>query len=575
MNTTITLKGSNNKTVLACFFTLLMFGSMAQPFSHADSLRGSNGPGRNWWNITFYSISVNPDLDLKTITGKTDIVFKVIKPGKSFQLDLQQPLVIDSILLSSTRSPKLPASPEDEGLKQQPSQYAKLDFIRDNNIAWVTMPALSKGSLMKITVYYHGKPREAVTPPWDGGWIWKKDKKGRPFVSVACQGTGASCWYPCKDYQEDEPDNGANLIITVPDTLIAVGNGRLCGETDNHNGTKTWCWAVSNPINNYNLVPYIGKYVHLEESYPGEKGNLTLDYWVLDYNESVARSHMQPDVKRMLKAFEYWFGPYPFYEDGYKIVDAPHLGMEHQSAIAYGNGYRNGYMNSSYWSGTPWGLKWDYIIIHESGHEWFANNITTKDIADMWVHEGFTTYTEVLFTEYYYGKKAAEEYIQSAGDKVSNDKPVIGHYGVNDEGGLDMYIKGAKLIHTIRQLIGNDSLFRKIMRGLNREFYHKTITSRDVESYISKVSKIKLDKIFDQYLRTKDVPVLEYKTEGFNLRYRFTNCRNDFGMPLKIRFKGERWIKATTKWKTLSLYPEGDNRFSVDPNFYINTKKVD
>ena len=276
----------------------------------------------------------------------------------------------------------------------------------------------------------------------------------------------------------------------------------------------------------------------------------------------------------MMKAFEYWFGPYPFYEDGFKLVDAPHLGMEHQSAVAYGNGYQNGYLGRDL-SGSGWGLKWDFIIVHESGHEWFANSITTKDIADMWVHEGFTNYSETLFTEYYYGKEAATAYITGSRKNIKNDIPIIGPYAVNKEGSGDMYPKAANMIHTIRQVINDDSLFRKILRGLNSTFYHQTVTSTMVEQYIEKASGKKLDKIFDQYLRTKQVPILEYKVDGYNLTYRYDSCIKGFDLPLKINFKGPRWIKPTTEWETLVLYPEGDNKFSVDPNFYINAKKVD
>ena len=341
---------------------------------------------------------------------------------------------------------------------------------------------------------------------------------------------------------------------------------------NNNDGTSTYTWAVVNPINNYDLIPYIGKYVHFGEIYKGEKGNLTMDYWVLDSNLTKAKNQFK-DAPRMMKAFEYWFGPYPFYEDGYKLVDAPYLGMEHQSAVAYGNGYQNGYHGKDL-SGTGQGMKWDFIIVHESGHEWFGNNITSKDIADMWIHEGFTNYSETLFTEYYYGKKAATEYVIGIRKNIENKEPIISAYGVNKEGPIDMYYKAGNMIHTIRQVINNDEKFRNILRGLNKTFYHQTVTSKQIEDYISKQSGINFSKVFDQYLRTTMIPTLEYKIKGYNLTYRWTDCVPGFNMPLKINFKGQRWIKATEQWKTLHLYPEGKIDFSVDENFYVHTNQI-
>ncbi|RZM08125.1 MAG: M1 family peptidase, partial [Pedobacter sp.] len=442
----------------------------------------------------------------------------------------------------------------------------------DGNVYWVEVrdtAAMYKIRPRKasLTIYFSGKPRKAVRPPWDGGWIWKKDKLGNPWMSVACQGLGASVWYPCKDIQSDEPDNGATLRITVADSLTAVGNGRLKQTIKNGNGTSTWQWEVTSPINSYNIVPYIGKYAHFNEKYKGEAGMLDMDYWVLAYDLDSARKQFK-DAPRMMKAFEYWFGPYPFYKDGYKLVQAPHLGMEHQSAVAYGNQFKNGYLGRDL-SGTGWGLKWDFIIVHESGHEWFANNITTKDIADMWVHEGFTNYSESLFTDYYYGKEAGNEYARGTRRNISNDIPVIGIYGVNKEGSGDMYYKAGNMLHSIRQVIG-DVKFRTILRGLNKTYYHKTVTTKEIEDYISKNAKTDFSKVFDQYLRTTQIPTLEYKVDGYSLKYRYINCVPGFNLPLKIHFKTDQWIKPTTEWKTLSLYPEGPTDFSIDPNFLIN-----
>ena len=470
---------------------------------------------------------------------------------KFMQIDLQEPLLLDSAIY----------------------QGEKLTWKRDGNVFFIQWPHKNHATEDNITLYYHGKPREAIRPPWDGGWIWKKDDNGNPWMSVACQGLGASVWYPCKDHQSDEPDNGAWLSITVPDTLTAVGNGRLIEKKENKNSTATWTWEVKDPINNYNIVPYIGKYAHWSDNFTGEKGDLTLDYWVLAYNLEKAKKQFNRDVKRMLTAFEYWFGPYPFYEDGYKLVEAPHLGMEHQSATAYGNHYMNGYLGRDL-SGSGWGMKWDYIIVHESGHEWFANNITTNDIADMWVHEGFTMYSEPLFIEYFYGKEAADEYVQGIRKNIANDKPVIGPYGVNQEGSGDMYNKGANMLHTIRQVINNDSLFRQILRGLNKDFYHKTVDSKDIEKYMTKHAGKDLSKIFDQYLRTTKIPELEYKIEGDKLLYHWTNCVAGFNMPLRLE-NGD-WLYPGTEWKSTTATADlKANGLNADKNFYVTVKQVE
>jgi aminopeptidase N len=560
--------------------------SPAQPlsnkkgFTRQDTLRGTITPERAWWNVLRYDVAVTPDYAQKTISGVSTITFSALKTGKIMQVDLQEPLIIDSAKIRIATG--LPGT---RGHLPEFGALVSVSNIRKDSNAYFIQLTREPALFMEheLTVYYHGKPREAVRPPWDGGWIWKKDEQGRPWMSVACQGLGASVWYPCKDHQSDEPDKGASLSITIPDSLTAVANGRLQNKTSHGNGTTTWKWAVVNPINNYNLIPYIGKYVTWHEDFAGEKGKLDCDYWVLDYNLEKAKAQFK-QAPQMLKCFEYWFGPYPFYEDGYKLVEAPHLGMEHQSAVAYGNGYLNGYRGRDL-SGSGWGEKWDFIIVHESGHEWFANNITTNDIADMWVHEGFTNYSETMFTTCLFGTEAGNDYVIGTRKLIQNDIPIIGIYGVNQEGSGDMYYKGGNLLHTIRQLINNDSTFRQILRGLNKTFYHKTVTTKQIEAYISGQARKDFSKVFDQYLRTTNIPVLQYKLKDHTLEYRYTNCIKGFAMPLKVTIKGtrwptktsysgERWITPTEKWQQLPLLPEGDSAFTVNRNFYIQTKKV-
>lgn len=512
-----------------------------------DSLRGSITKERAWWDVLKYDITVEPDRLSKTIKGQNIITFKVTGHADRMQIDLQQPMNVDEVTLANT-----PVNAE-----------------RLGNVYYLTFNSpLKTNEVYLLTVKFSGQPHEAVTPPWDGGWIWKTDESGNPWMTVACQGLGASVWYPCKDHQSDEPDSASLSIITA-DTLVAVGNGRLKVKENLPANKVKYTWVVDNPINSYNIVPYIGKYVNWTGTFEGEKGTLDLSFWTLQEDEQKARKQFT-QVLPMLKCFEYWFGPYPFYEDGYKLVQAPHLGMEHQSAVAYGNKFMNGYLGSDL-SGTGWGKKWDFIIIHESGHEWFGNNITTKDIADMWVHEGFTNYSEALFTECEYGKKAGEEYAQGLRKNIKNDKPVTGPYGLNIEGSTDMYPKGAALVHTIRQLIDDDEKFRQLLRGLNKTFYHKTVTAEEVEKYICRESGKDLTKVFEQYLNTTQIPLLEYMIQDGKLTYRWTNCIPGFNMPVKVTAGNTMWLYPTDKWKSTKI--KGSS-LTVDPNFYVTSSKM-
>lgn len=548
-------------TILSCT-SLFILNSVNAQYTHQDTLRGSNGPGRDWWDVKSYDINITPDYVNKSIKGSVTILFGVFKTGKNkiMQIDLQEPLIIDNIEASAKIKNKWR-----EG-NVYFIDFGDKDFKR-------TLENSNVGAINSITISYHGNPTVARRPPWDGGWIFTKDAQGRPWMSVACQGLGASVWYPCKDYQGDEPDLGASLTMNVPDSLMAIANGLLI-KKKSINGITAWTWQVKNPINNYNIIPYIGKYVNWNETYKGEKGNLECNYWVLDYNLEKAKEQFK-QVPLMLKAFEYWFGPYPFYKDGFKLVEAPHLGMEHQSAVAYGNGFKNGYRSRDL-SQSGWGLKWDFIIVHESGHEWFGNNITTKDIADMWVHEGFTNYSETLFTEYYYGKEAGSDYCIGTRAQIENDKPIIGPYGVNKEGSGDMYYKGGNMIHTIRHVISDDEKFRSILRGLNSKFYHSVVTSQEIENYISQQSGKDHSKIFDQYLRTVNIPVLEYKFKGDRMSYRWTNCVDGFNMPVLIAETKDDWLKATTNWQSTTVTTDViKDGLKIDRNFYITVKKVE
>lgn len=535
-------------TLLLIIQVVSIFPSFAQEtFTHVDSLRGSNTPQRSWWDVQSYDLHALVQPSDSTIIGSNTITYNVLQPNKEMQIDLQYPMHIDKVV-----------------------QDGKSLMVRsDSNAHFVQLVAPQNLNETKtITIFFSGHPTLAKQPPWDGGIVWTYDSLGNPWVANANQAIGASVWWPLKDYSGDEPNNGITISITAPDSLMDVSNGRLI-KTIQHKTTKTWIWKVENPINTYGVNLSIGDYAHWRDTFHGEKGELSMDFYALKYHESRAKKQFQ-QAKKMLKAFEYWFGPYPFYEDGYKLVEVPYLGMEHQSCVTYGNRFLNGYLGRDL-SSTGWGLKFDFIIIHESGHEWFANNITTKDVADLWVHEGFTCYSESLFLEYYYGKKAASDYVIGLRKLIKNKEPLIGHYGVNDEPTEDIYWKGANILNTLRYWINDDAKWRTILRGLNKQFYHQIVTTHQIEKYIAEKSGLDLKAFWNQYLRTTMVPQFEFHTDGATLRFRYQNCIKGFNMPLDLVVNGQNMrIFPTQEWKTMKLSNQ-IKTCSVNPNFYVNT----
>ncbi len=546
-----------------CFLsTQLSFGQLRQ-FTEQDTLRGSITAEREWWDLTYYHLQLSVNPNKKYISGSNTVQYKVLESRNRMQIDLQPPLKIEKITQNG------------EALRWESR----------GNAHFITLEAPQRpGEIRTLTITYSGHPKEAINPPWDGGFSWEKDSRGNPFVATSCQGLGASAWWPNKDHMYDEVDSLAISII-APKGLTAVGNGRL-RRVEWKEKADTFHWFVSNPINNYGVNVNIGDYVHFGETYQGEKGLLTMDYYVLRDNLEKAKSQFK-QAPMTIAAFEYWFGPYPFYEDGYKLVEVPYLGMEHQSSVTYGNGYQNGYLGRDL-SGTGAGRLFDFIIVHETGHEWFANNITYRDVADMWVHEGFTAYSENLYLEHRFGiaqgqpsgevdtllgKNLGARYVLGTRRLIRNDRPVIGPYGVNARGSGDMYYKGSNMLHTLRQLIEDDALWRSILRGLNADFYHQTVTSKQIEDYLSDKTGKDLSAFFNQYLRTAMVPVLEYKLDGELISYRYTQVVEDFDMPLRIFIEGEpHWLFPSSQWKTEKIGFEAIPQF--DANFYVETRKL-
>ena len=515
-----------------------------------DSLRGSITPERKWWDLDYYHLQVDVNIRQKTLKGTNLIQYRVLNASNRLQIDLQEPMKIVSIEQAGT----------------------PLTYTREGNVYFIELlKEQVPGQLNSILVEYEGKPRQAKRAPWDGGFSWEKDSNGNPFIATSCQGLGASSWWPCKDHPFDEPDS-MDMSFTVPSDLMAVSNGRLHGSEELKNGKKVWHWKVRNPINHYGVNLNIAKYVQFEELYEGEKGPLDCSYYVLKENLEEAKIQFA-QVPMMLEAFEYWFGPYPFYEDGFKLVQVPYLGMEHQSSVTYGNKFKNGYLGRDL-SGTGQGLKFDFIIIHESAHEWFANSITYKDVADMWIHESFGQYAEGLYLEYHFGKEAGYEYLQGLRRNIRNDIPIIGLYDVNREGSGDMYAKGANMLHMIRQLVDDDERWRSLLRGINNDYFHSTVSSEQIEGYMIHYTGLDLKAVFDQYLRTTEIPVFEYTVSKKGLRYRWNNCIDGFNMPVKIHTLTEEvWLQAKDHWQLIEM-SELPDHLEVSPAFYVQISEL-
>jgi len=541
------------------FFTLLIISNTAsfaqlgvdkETFTRADSLRGFMSPLRTCYDINYYHLDVKFDIPDKSISGNVLFKFTATADFNKLQFDLFSNLKVEKVVYKGQELP----------------------YTREYNAVFVTFPkAIEKGSKDEFTVYYSGHPTIAKRAPWDGGVEYNVDSLGHPWVSTACQGMGASVWWPNKDQQEDEVDS-ALISISVPNGLKDVSNGRLRKVTKLKDGYTRFDWFVSNPINNYDIEANIGDYAHYSDIYNGEKGKLTMDFWPLSYNLEKAKKQWGANAKRMLEAFEYWFGPYPFYEDGYKLIESHHLGMEHQSGIAYGNHYQNGYLGRDL-SGTGWGLKWDFIVVHESGHEWFGNNITSKDLGDMWIHESFTNYSESLFIDKFYGKQAGQEYVHGTRLLINNDRPIVGPYNVNKEGSSDMYYKGGNLLNMIRTIINNDEKWRSILRGLNKTFYHQTVTYDDIVNYICDQSGINLKPVFDQYLHYRNLPILEFMVDRKGkLAVRWQADAKGFNMPVRVKMKGGEYqfIKPTTRFTPVEMEGLTKDNLEADTfNYYI------
>lgn len=541
------------RTLFTALLLVLITALPAQKFTVKDSIRGGLRPERTWWDLNYYELSVDVNPKTKQINGTNLIRFTAVESGNRMQIDLQEPMEITAATMG--------------GLK--------LKTQRLGNAYYIDLPFdIDINQQYSILINFGGKPIVAENAPWDGGLVWTTDSNEKPWVANANQGIGASVWWPVKDHPADEVDS-MRINVTVPTGLMDVSNGQLI-DIKKKGKKTTYSWKVRNPINDYGVNISVGDYVSWEETYAGEAGPLKMSYYVLRENEEIAKEHFK-DATRMMEAFEHWFGPYPFYEDGFKLVEVPYLGMEHQSSVTYGNKYRQGYLGSDL-SRTGEGLRFDFIIVHEAGHEWFANNITNADVADMWIHEGFTAYSENLYLDYHFGKESGRKYVIGTRHMILNDRPIQSpHRGVAHEGSSDMYYKGANMLHTLRTVLNDDKQWRNILRGLNSDFRHQTVTSQQVFDYIEDrvdVEGFAVQPFFTTYTQRTKIPTLTYKFKKGKLTYNWENVASGFEMPVAVKIDGEVvMLMASEVAKTLKVGKKA-NKLEVIEDYYVRTKQI-
>ena len=536
------------------FFLFFVFTSVqAQDFSLRDTLRGSLSPERTWFDVNYYHLSIDLDVETKSISGFNDIGFTVLSDSSVMQLDLFENLSVDSVIYEGTLC----------------------DVSRKYDAFFVDLPfGLKVGDYKTLRVYYHGKPIAAKNAPWDGGFVWKNDPQGLPWIGVACQGLGASSWWPCKDHLSDEPDS-MRITCSVPKEVQFVGNGNL--ESDFiYDDKRVSTWKVSYPINTYNVTLNIADYSHLEDVYISNSETLALDYYVLKGNEEKAIKQFA-QVKPMLAVYEDLFGLYPFWNDGYALVETPYLGMEHQSAIAYGNKYKPGYLGR-----YPGEMDFDFIVIHESGHEYWGNSVSMNDVADMWIHESFCTYTEALYVEQLYGYNSMLEYLMYQKDFISGRSPILGVHGVNQKGNsTDMYYKGSWMLHSIRNTLNNDSLWFSIVKGIAHDFLIKNCDGTEIIDYMCNASGLDLKPIFQQFLVHANLPVLSYKFKNkrgkLELYYKWEAAEVNFNMPIEISVgNSEKFrIFPNSNYQSLYLGNTDKKRVKFSEELFLFEKKED
>lgn len=536
--------------------TLAQTTPSQKPPTRADILRGDYGPYRANNDLLFYHLDIRVDPEKKFLSGKTMIRFRMLKDDTRIQIDLQHPMEVGKILwLSSNSNP------------QSPKSETQLKYVREEGAVFIEFPqTLRAGRVYTIDFYYSGYPK--AVGRFDG-FAFKKDPQGRHWINTACEGPGASTWWPNKDQWRDEVAS-MRISVAVPNNLVDVSNGRFQGKTDLGDGYTRWDWLVHYPINNYNVSVNIGEYVHFSD----HLSDLTVDFYVLPENLAKARKQFA-QTRGMFQAFQHYFGEYPFKKDGFKLVEVPYAGMEHQSAVTYGNRFANGYLERD-WTGVGISPKFDFIIIHESGHEWFGNSVSAADVSDMWIHEGWTTYLECLYVEYMFGKADGLKYTNAYRSKVRNRTPIVTPRGVHAEPPQDQYFKGALFLHTLRSVVNDDQRWWTLIRGFYQHFKYQNILTEDVVAFFNRGTRSDLTPIFDQYLRHAAIPVLELKfdeTRG-EISYRWKVDEPKFAMPVRVGEK-DRWqiIHPTTSWQTMKSRLKKDEFAVATDLYYVDVTK--
>jgi aminopeptidase N len=525
-------------------------------FTEADTLRGALRPERTCYDVSYYHLNIAIDVDDRSLQGYVDMDYRAVADFDRLQVDLFANMELKQVWWGTQA----------------------LSFERVHNAVFIDFPQRQlAGTTGQLRMEYAGRPIAAANAPWDGGFVWSTDKRGRPWVGVACEGTGASLWWPNKDHLSDEPDS-MRISIEVPDRLMAVSNGNL-EAVEELDGTTRYHWLVSYPINNYNVSVTIGHYAHFSDEYMALDGDtLDMDYYVLDYNEDRAREHFKQSHE-VLESFEYYFDKYPFWEDGFALVETPYLGMEHQSGIAYGNKYMRGYLGGM----IPRDMHWDYIIVHETGHEYFGNSLSCIDLSEMWIHESFTTYMEALFVEYTMSYEDAVRYLGSQRMFIYNREPIIGPKDVNFDNwtGSDHYYKGAWMLHTLRHAIGDDQQWFAILKGFYRKHAISNVTTEDFVAYVNEATGKDWRPFFDQYLRYPKLPILEYQLEekgkDLHIRYRWDSPVADFQMPIQLGKPGKylRVFPRVGEWQEAIASRTTSQEFKIAEELYlVRTKRI-
>jgi aminopeptidase N len=513
--------------------------------SRADVLRGEYGEFRANNHLVYYHLDVRVDPEKKFLSGKNTIRFKMLKDGTRIQMDLQQPLKVDKIMQGS----------------------GELKYTREEGAVWIDFPqTLRAGRTYAIDFYYSGNPVESGR---FGGITFRKDSSGHDWINTACEGQGASIWWPNKDQWRDEPEN-MEISVSIPNRLVDVSNGKFVRKTDLGDGYTRWDWHVQYPINNYDVSMNIGNYEHFSD----RLGDLPLDFYALPEDLEKAKKQFV-QAKGMIEAYQHYFGEYPFKKDGYKLIEAPYSGMEHQTAVTYGNHFANGYLERD-WTGVGISPKFDFIIIHESGHEWFGNSVTAADRSDMWIHEGWTTYLECLYVEYMWGKEDGLKYTNGYKPKVQNRQPIVAPRGVNRTPPQDQYFKGALFLNTLRSVIDDDPRWFRLIHDFYQHFKYRNIMTEDVVAFFNQQTGRNLTPLFDQYLRHTALPLLELKFDQAQgtVDYRWKADQEAFAMPVRVGSK-ENWqiILATTSWQTIKTPLKKDDFQVATDLYFVNVSK--